>query len=1580
MAKVRVFCFFLLLLSAFELSAQVNLQTGSAVFSLPMFSWQESKSRLYNGVTLSYNSGNGVKANDIASNVGQNWSLLAGGCITRLQIGEPDDQQAYSGGEDKNQYPAGYMYATKSAQTGCPRALTKYPIYNPMNQLYAQHNITAEDREMDRFAFQFNGKAGMFVLDVKAKQGQTVCAALGDTKMKITFTVDNNLKNTEHTRTTITSFTIQDVDGLIYKFSQHALTKVLKTEYCDANLIQALSQPTFKGGNVYYQGSFDNVTTNPYIIDGWYLTEIKDPLTSRTITFNYVIRTLDNTGGADITYNKDKDYSIITFKRSITTLPELSSIVFPDSHSVTFNYGAERADFKGDYILSSVDIKYGSRSLSQYKLNTTYFILNRYGQPVSDYQKSAARLCLKSVKKIGIDLKDDSPPYNFDYYTGSSGTDEMVPPPFSYVKDIWGYYNGSSSIASDNTTPIPLTGKITQLTNSQLKGLVFLRDNSGSTISLNPKSGFAQFGLLRQIIYPTGGTLSYQYLQNVGSFGSGDVSIGGVHVSQTSSTDGGYSNGCSNPIVTNYSYVNSNGTSSLWGLEMPVNSMGMGSHWEPESRGWHMGLNCLTGCCYWEYQYPGILSRSGAISLTGFQEFMNTMAPVLGILSVISTVVDIVNICLDQGPLAIIAIVLDVIAGVLQYIFTCRSNAKDDFSTVFYNSDLNSVSPLPAQFKRVEVSEGGGTSGKTVSEFTSSDDHNIWYPTNPLFTPKQRFAPWAYGLLKKNTVFDNNGKKVKEIENIYNFNNAQKFVDQDVKLAWPYPGTENNDPLMSDLIGCKCLVKQTTSQRSDDWTTPAKYNNDVYSTTSDAAMGVELYSAYTGRVELITSYERSYKSGDDQTYAQTETDYAYNDGGETSGLPASNYEVNQILVKKSNGDISLKNITYNCNYNSAPLSTLSNNNIFSVPISTTERVQKASGTWENVGNAISEYIQTSSGNIKPYRLLQQRFTDPSVNITYYGGPGSNISAYAITQVNTYGATDNLIGVQDEGNRTVTNIYGYADKYVVASVINADAIADKCAYSSFETSGDFGIWSLQGTPVYSNVKYVTGNSALSLSSGQQLSAFINTSKKYILSMWATAPLTIASNNATLTKSGPIINGLTYYEYLVLPTTNAVTMYGTAIIDELRLYPQNARLRTVTYDPVIGKTSDCDENNRITYYEYDNLGRMRLEKDETGNIIKMHEYNNVSGNKQNGCPGMYYNKAIAETFVKSNCSTGYAGKNISYTIPANKYSSPLGQWYADMLAQQELLVYGQVNADNTSSANGCAVIWYNDPKSQTFTTNDGACSIGYRGGSVTYSVPANKYSSLVSKEVANQMALDEIAANGQVNANDSAHKVCTPNTTAEWVWKDGESAYCYTVNGQLPAHRFGWARDINPNSSTYNQRQWLDMGVQDECPSNTYFSIGINDDYYSQNCGGNVALPYYVSILPGQFSSTISQADANNQVIAYAQSQANQYGGCTTPSPIQIYYNYSGSNYYTVELHNTTTNDYYYFDIQYPGSSVSMGYVLPGTYDVHFSGSFYDPSTFDHLYIAGTSSTWGGSEAYLYGVTIDDSGYDNVLEIH
>ncbi|GAA4316413.1 hypothetical protein GCM10023143_28260 [Compostibacter hankyongensis] len=1402
--------------------AQVNLQTGSAVFSLPMFNWQDDKSRLTSIIALNYNSGNGLKVEEIASNAGQGWNLIAGGVITRMQVGEPDDQWPRpkrgiaDQDNDLSKYPPGYLYATVPAKQGCPEAMTTYPIYHAKNRLYREHNLIAEDRELDYFSFQFNGKSGMFVVD--SSYGD-MGHPLGDTKMKISFQRDTTLSDGSQTgiRTVITSFTIQDVDGLIYKFTKHGMSKVMEQGFCDKNATVALKQPKFKNGFIYYQTGFPNPNyVNPWIINNWYLSEIEDPLTGRSILFNYNLHTINSRTGISITYNHpDKEYVIVSYRNTVTQTQDIASISYPDGHTATFTYNAaERADMPGEHALSSVDIKYQNRYLSEYQLKTSYFIRNRYGTPVSDYEKSVARLCLQSVEKIGVDLKESSSPYRFDYYLGSNNADDFVPPPFFYARDIWGYYNGSASVAY-NGAAVPLNVDISRLNFNQLKGLCFLKNGVALPV-LNPKAGYAKNGLLKQIIYPTGGTMSYEYTQNKGTFtaGGADQSVGGVHVSQTQATDGQQYD-CDNPLVTHYNYVmNSGGTSSLWGLEQPVNKTVLKTYYNPEKRRFHITWNGPS--CYWDYQYPGILSQYQSIDPTKWQNTMSALTPVLGAAGAVSEVMDVAHyIAFGSGAGAVIVDVISVVASVG---LTCfGSNSHDATYTSYYNTDLNNVNPLPAQFKRVEIVQGDGGAGKTVQTFTSPDDYPLWCPadSNKVFSSKQRFAPWAYGLPKLITVYDAAGHMVRQTEDVYNMSYARAAIQTHHPINHSTGGNFRPAATLpyDSLLSCKCEVRSTSSKRDAYWTIASQhpgdggygdsllYYND-YHLAPSTLLGVDIYPVYTGRFELDTTYERVYRKTDASKFIQTYTAYLYN--------ADYNYEVRKIAAQQSNGDVYYKDIRYNSDFFSGALNTLTAHNIVSVPVETITSVEKPGTTsLKYLGEQVTEYAQLSNGDIKPARMLDQRFAQPAGNMTLYDGPGTDLSAYKVTGTFTYDAQGNRIGEQDEGMHTVSHIYGYNDKYVIADVINANPVTDKPAYTSFEDTG-LGGWALTGTASYAT-SAITGSRSMTLSAGKSLKATLNTAKPYTLSFWSAGSGITVSGGATLAKSGPTYNGFTYYEYQIAQGTASVTVTGTTRIDELRLYPQQARMSTTTYDPLIGKTSECDQNNRITYYEYDNLGRMRFVKDEKKETLKMYEYNNVSEAKQNGCPGIYYNHALSEVFRKSNCSAGTAPDTnvFVYTVPANKYSSTRSQAEADILAEIEMLTNGQAQTNANSS---CIPIYYNTALTVSDSTE--TCDPGEKGGLVAYTVPAGRYSSYINQADAQRQAQEEADANAQAFANDSLNRACVFDSSPDWEGDDDSPSYCGTVGDEQ--HKFLSMTDQNPNSPTYNQSQYFDMGLDDSCP--------------------------------------------------------------------------------------------------------------------------------------------------------------------
>ena len=126
----------------------------------------------------------------------------------------------------------------------------------------------------------------------------------------------------------------------------------------------------------------------------------------------------------------------------------------------------------------------------------------------------------------------------------------------------------------------------------------------------------------------------------------------------------------------------------------------------------------------------------------------------------IGTIQDVAKLI---GGTVTASLIITVITNLAELAITCIGNqSRTTSATVYFNFDLNSAAPLPTQFKRVEVIESPGTIGKTVQEFTSSDDYPIWESDNPIYAAKQRFAPWAYGLPDITTVYDVSGNIIKQ--------------------------------------------------------------------------------------------------------------------------------------------------------------------------------------------------------------------------------------------------------------------------------------------------------------------------------------------------------------------------------------------------------------------------------------------------------------------------------------------------------------------------------------------------------------------------------------------------------------------------------------------------------------------------------------------------------------------------------------------------------------------------------------------------------------------------------------------------
>jgi YD repeat-containing protein len=74
-----------------------------------------------------------------------------------------------------------------------------------------------------------------------------------------------------------------------------------------------------------------------------------------------------------------------------------------------------------------------------------------------------------------------------------------------------------------------------------------------------------------------------------------------------------------------------------------------------------------------------------------------------------------------------------------------------------------------------------------------------------------------------------------------------------------------------------------------------------------------------------------------------------------------------------------------------------------------------------------------------------------------------------------------------------------------------------------------------------------------------------------------------------------------------STSIVIGSSGSFLDEVRLIPKGSVIRTMTYSPLVGLTSNTDANGNSTYYEYDSTGRLVIVRDNSRNILKQIKYN-------------------------------------------------------------------------------------------------------------------------------------------------------------------------------------------------------------------------------------------------------------------------------------------------------------------------------------------------------------------------------------
>lgn len=202
-------------------------------------------------------------------------------------------------------------------------------------------------------------------------------------------------------------------------------------------------------------------------------------------------------------------------------------------------------------------------------------------------------------------------------------------------------------------------------------------------------------------------------------------------------------------------------------------------------------------------------------------------------------------------------------------------------------------------------------------------------------------------------------------------------------------------------------------------------------------------------------------------------------------------------------------------------------------------------------------------------------------------------------------------------------------------------------------------------------------------------------------------------------------------------------------------------------------------------------------------------------------LWYNVKKSKSFRKNDCDPDTEeGSLVTMTIEAGQFSSTISQEDADRKAEAELDAKGQDYANSHGTCN--TIKWYNDRKSKMFQKTD--CEVTEVGSMVEYVVEAGRFSSSVSKEDANQKALEALEAEGPGYANEHG-----------------------------------------------------------TCETNLWYNVEKSKVFYKNDCeDGFIGSPYTYTVEAGKYTSDVSQEDADKKALddieKNGQEQANLNGEC------------------------------------------------------------------------------------------------------
>lgn len=1006
------------------------------------------------------------------------------------------------------------------------------------------------DVQPDIFSFNFNAYTGRFILDSNLNPVQLSYSNI---------TIESNFSDTAWT------FKFTTADGVQYLFG-------------GSSAVEMSSKSQTGCGKGYPNAA----------ATAWYLKKIIHP-NNDTITFSYLPKVINyKTGVSESVFGRVTSqtpapcsgYNVATpnlGNTSCVSLLRTSSILLDEINStsgvkIKFGY-INRTDFDGQ-LLSYINVYLPGQSVvfKTYTFNYEYAYSTNFRNSLSYSDTSL------NYRPFLISFTEKNPVHGpFKSYSFSYNDIKSLPPRLSYSQDDYGYFNGKS-----NTTLIPHP--------SDPSWQSYLPT---ATADRTEDPIYAQKGLISSIIYPTGGQDSIIYESNQ------------VYKNM--------------PIYPPQTSVNANAIHNLLGGSTIVYS-------DSATIGFPQKQRLLGGCSFNGTSGQDATHDRGIIDLIDETTGVTIFSQVLIYGQNLDTYVD-----LQQGHSYIfrstafgnvtIGATLYYMAGNISYQYmnvnTGGVRVQKIITTDMVSDVTNIKKYLYSKLSTPGISSGGavftpvyekilpdyvpcssgtpiqGTSGITncdISEFDfysmySNSQNNIYvYPSSPISYGSviESFGEnFENGGIEHQFTISPDGSAGQIVGNGIMFNspltsyawqNARETYQQVFKMQGA-----NYIPVKKIFTHYKEDVRVDTEYKA--YIGNKKYNppciNNPPSDIEINAFDLYTYSHFRKWVYVDSVKTWTY-DGNGQNYVEelNVEDYANVEHAlptkETSFLSTG---FTKVVTNSYPQDVILTGSEE-----------IARQALVSRHIISPLLQQEVSKNGIPVFNLKTGYNIFPNGLVLPQSLSVQLYNNPlDERIRFYN----------------YNSFGKILEQAKSMDSRQSYVWDKINNNPIALATNASS--SEIAYTSFESDAH-GNWIYSG--VSTEDKYSpTGNNYYSLANGVVNASGLTNTKAYVVSYWSKNGPAIV--NTSTGVPGPSRNGWTYYEHMIPSGTSSISVSNNGsgvLIDELRLYPANGQMTTYTYNSILGMTSQCDVNNKITYYEYDSLGRLGLIRDEDRNIVK------------------------------------------------------------------------------------------------------------------------------------------------------------------------------------------------------------------------------------------------------------------------------------------------------------------------------------------------------------------------------------------